>query len=85
MLDLWNFEALATTMKRSFGLNAAFDIMRLGKRYRLVNYGEVVEFEVVDILDSGDYTLKTVDTLESLALSDLVKFGVGKDFEFEEI
>ena len=24
-------------MKRSIGLNAAFDIMRTGKRYRLVN------------------------------------------------
>jgi hypothetical protein len=72
-------------MKRSFGLNAAFDIMRLGKRYRLKNYGEVMEFEVVDILDGGDYILKTIDTLEIQNLSDLVKFGVGRDFEFGEL
>lgn len=72
-------------MKRSFGLNAAFDIMRLGKRYRLKNYGEVMEFEVIDILDGGDYILKTIDTLEIQNLSDLVKFGVGRDFEFGEL
>ena len=67
-------------MRRSIGLNAAFDIMRVGKRYKLVNFGEEYEFEVVDILDSGDFILKTVDTLEKLMLSDLVKFGTGTDF-----
>jgi len=72
-------------MRRSIGLNAAFDIMRVGKRYKLVNFGEEYEFEVVDILDSGDYILKTVDTLEKLMLSDLVKYGTGADFYFDEL
>ena len=72
-------------MRRSIGLNAAFDIMRVGKRYKLVNFGEEYEFEVVDILDSGDFILKTVDTLEKLMLSDLVKFGAGTDFYFGEL
>ena len=72
-------------MRRSIGLNAAFDIMRVGKRYKLVNFGEEYEFEVVDILDSGDFILKTVDTLEKLMLSDLVKFGTGTDFYFGEL
>ena len=66
-------------------MNAAFDIMRVGKRYKLVNFGEEYEFEVVDILDSGDYILKTVDTLEKLMLSDLVKYGTGADFYFDEL
>lgn len=72
-------------MRRSIGLNAAFDIMRVGKHYKLINFGETYEFEVVDILDSGDYILKTVDTLEKLMLSDLVNYGTGKDFYFGEL
>lgn len=72
-------------MKRSIGLNAAFDIMRVGKRYKLINFDEVAEFEVVDILDNGDYILKTIDTLETLMLSDLVKYGTGEDFYFGEL
>jgi hypothetical protein len=72
-------------MKRSIGFNAAFDIMRVGKRYKLINYQETVEFGVVDILDNGDYVLKTIDTLETLLLSDLVKYGTGDDFYFDEL
>lgn len=72
-------------MKRSYGLNAAFDIMRTGKRYRLVNYGDTYEFEVVDIMDNGDFVLKTLDTLEELKLSDIVDYGVSRDFTFDEL
>lgn len=72
-------------IKRSIGLNAAFDIMRTGKKYRLINYGDLYEFEVLNILDSGDFVLKTLDTLEEFRLSEIIDFGVSKDFSFEEI
>lgn len=72
-------------MKRSFGLNAAFDIMRTGKCYRLINFGDTYEFEVLDILDNGDFILKTLDTLEELKLSEIIDYGVSKDFVFDEI
>ena len=72
-------------MKRSIGLNAAFDIMRTGKRYRLVNFGDTYEFEVLNILDNGDFVLKTLDTLEEFMLSEIIDFGVSKDFSFEEL
>ena len=59
--------------------------MRVGKHYKLVNFEEIYEFEVLDILDSGDYKLRTLDTLEVLMLSDLVKYGTGSDFYFGEL
>ena len=59
--------------------------MRVGKHYKLVNFEEIYEFVVLDIMDNGDYKLKTIDTLEVLMLSDLVKYGTGSDFYFGEL
>jgi len=66
-------------------LNASFNILRVGMRYKLVNYGEVFNFEVIDILGDENCIVRSLDTLESYQLQDLVKFGKGDDFEFEEL
>lgn len=66
-------------------LYASFNIVRTGKRYRLVNYGETSEFEIIEILNDQDCIVRTLDTLEIYHMSDLIRYGKGADFDFEEI
>jgi hypothetical protein len=63
----------------------AFDVLRVGKKYKLINYGEVNEFVVEHILGNGDFRVKNIHTLERYLLKDLIKFGQGKDFEIREL
>jgi hypothetical protein len=68
-------------MIKGLSLNA----LRTGKRYRLVNYGEVYEFEIENMLANGDFKVKDLHTLERYLLKDTFKFGKGKDFEIREL
>lgn len=63
----------------------SFDVLRVGKKYRLVNYGDTYEFEIERILANGDFKVKDLHTLERYMLKDTIKFGAGKDFEIREI
>lgn len=63
----------------------SFDVMRTGKKYRLVNYGETHEFVVENILPNGDFKVKDLLTLERYRLRELIAYGQGKDFLLEEI
>ena len=66
-------------------LQASFNIIRVGQYYRLINYGETYTFEALEIISNDDCIVRSIDTLEKFQLSDLVKFGKGADFDFEEI
>ena len=61
----------------------SFGALRVGKKYRLVNFGDVYEFE--QMLTNGDFKVKDLFTLERFMLKDALKFGKGKDFEIREI
>lgn len=63
----------------------SFDVLRVGKKYKLVNYGETHEFEVESILANRDLQVKDLFTLERYFLKDLIKYGKGNDFEIREI
>ncbi|NOT74784.1 MAG: hypothetical protein HOP08_07630 [Cyclobacteriaceae bacterium] len=63
----------------------SFDVLRVGKRYKLVNYGDKYEFEVERILSNGDFSVKDLITLERYKLKDTIKFGKGKDFELRDL
>jgi hypothetical protein len=63
----------------------SFDVLRTGKRYRLVNFGERHEFLVENVLADGDFKVKDLLTLERYRLKDLIKYGKGKDFILEEL
>lgn len=63
----------------------AINAMRVGWRYRLINFGEVYEFETIKKTTNDDFLLKDIHTLEQYNLNDLVKFGRGKDFEIREL
>ncbi|MFN5170512.1 MAG: hypothetical protein ACK5DD_12870 [Cyclobacteriaceae bacterium] len=61
----------------------SFDVLRVGKKYRLINYGDRHEFEIMKIL-INDFELKDLHTLERYRMNDLIKFGKGNDFEIRE-
>jgi len=63
----------------------SFDVLRVGKKYRLVNFRDHYEFVIEEILGHGNFKLKDLHTLEVMFMNDLVKFGKGKDFEIREI
>jgi hypothetical protein len=62
----------------------SFSALRVGRRYRLTNYGEVHDFVVERALPGGDFWVKDLHTLERYRLKDTVRFGTGKDFEIRE-
>ena len=63
----------------------AFSSLRVGKRYRLTNYGESYEFELISILARDEFLLKDLFTLETYKMSQLLGFGVGDDLEIRII
>jgi hypothetical protein len=63
----------------------SFDVLRTGKKYRLINYGEQHDFIIEQILVNGDFKVKDLHTLERYHLKDLFKYGKGKDFSLEDI
>ncbi len=63
----------------------ALSSLRVGKKYRLINFGDTNEFVIERVLGSTDFAVKDLLTLERYRLKDLYKFGKGKDFEILEI
>jgi len=63
----------------------SFDVLRVGKKYRLTNYGDQYEFIIEAILANGDFKVKDIHTLERYMLKDTLKFGRGNDFHLETI
>ena len=63
----------------------SMDNLRRGKKYRLTNYGESFEFQVVEMPEEGTYIIKDLNTLDIYLLHDLVKYGKGKDFDLDEL
>jgi hypothetical protein len=63
----------------------SFDVLRVGKRYFLVNFGERFEFEIEKILYNQDFKVKDIHTLERYNLKEAFKFGKGKDFEIRDL
>ena len=63
----------------------AFSSLRVGERYRLTNYGECFEFELISILEKDEFLLKDLFTLETYKMSQLLGFGKGDDLEIKMV
>ena len=63
----------------------SFNNLRVGKTFRLTNFGESFEFEILEIMGDGDCKLKDVNTLEGYTLYGLIAFGKGEDFDVSEL
>ena len=62
----------------------SFDVLRVGKKYFVINYGERSEFIIEKIL-FNDFLVKDIHTLERFHLKEFIKFGKGNDFEIREL
>ena len=63
----------------------ALDNLRVGRRYRLVNMGEVRKIEIISRLSGENFKIKDLETLEFYTIEELLQWGVGKDYDLDEI
>lgn len=63
----------------------SFNNLRVGKQFRLTNFGEIFEFEILEILADGNCKLKDIHTLEFYDLNSLILYGKGEDFDVSEL
>ena len=66
-------------------MNPIFQYIRVGKKYRLVNYGEMHEVFVLKRLGDDNFLVKSLLTMEQFKLKELVQYGVGGDFRIDEL
>ena len=62
----------------------SIDNLRKGCLYELTNYGEQVEFEIIEFTDH-DYLVKNTATLEIFKLKELTQYGFGKDYKLIDL
>ena len=63
----------------------ALSSLQTGHTYLIRNYDEVVEFQVVDIQADGDIKARHLHTLEIFLLSEITRYGKGKDYDLQEL
>lgn len=63
----------------------SIDNLRKGRKYRLKNYGEEFDFQVIEIPEDGVFKVKDLTTLDTFMLHELVKYGKGKDYDLDEL
>jgi hypothetical protein len=63
----------------------SFDVLRTGRKYRLINFGETHEFIIEGVLANGDFRVKDLLTLERYKLKELISYGTGKDYLLEDL
>jgi len=63
----------------------SWDTLRTGKKYYLKNFGEEKQFEILEVLENGDFVVKDLLVLETYHLSELVAYGKGDDYELFEL
>lgn len=63
----------------------ALDNLRVGRKYLLVNLGEVRKIEILDRIGGNNFKIKDLETLEYYTIEELLRWGKGKDYELEEL
>ncbi len=63
----------------------SLDVLRVGKRYRVINFGDRHDFVIERVLTNGDFNVKDIHTLERYRLKEIFQYGKGKDFEIRDL
>ncbi len=63
----------------------SIDNMRIGKRYFLNNHGEKTSFLVLEAEGRNNFRIKDLLTMETYLFNELIRYGIGEDFELFEI
>jgi hypothetical protein len=63
----------------------SFDTLRVGHRYKMINYGEETLFEIISIKNKDDFIVRDLNSREKFNLKKLVEYGIGKDYDLFEL
>lgn len=63
----------------------ALDNLRVGRIYILKNYGEERQIEILARLSGGNFKIKDLATLEIYELQELLRWGIGPDYDLDEV
>jgi len=63
----------------------AIDNIRVGRVYKLVNYGEIRFLEAMERTGRENFKMKDLDTLEFYEIEELLRWGKGKDYDLDEV
>lgn len=63
----------------------SLDNLRVGRRYTLKNYGEERQIEILSRLNRENFKVKDLATLEIYELEELLRWGIGPDYELDEL
>ena len=63
----------------------ALDNLRVGRKYLLVNQGEIRKLEIITRLRGENFKVKDLDTLEYYTIEELLQWGRGKDYDLDEL
>jgi hypothetical protein len=63
----------------------ALDNLRVGRKYLLVNQGEIRKLEIISRLRGENFKVKDLDTLEFYTIEELLQWGRGKDYDLDEL
>ncbi|WP_339922374.1 hypothetical protein [uncultured Cyclobacterium sp.] len=63
----------------------AIDNIRVGRVYKLVNYGEIRFLEAMERTGRENFKMKDLDTLEYYEIDELLRWGKGKDYDLDEV
>jgi len=71
--------------KYNFRMPLAIDNIRVGRVYKLVNYGEIRFLEAMERTGRENFKMKDLDTLEFYEIEELLRWGKGKDYDLDEV
>ncbi len=63
----------------------ALDNLRVGRKYQLINQGEIRKLEIIARLRGANFKVKDLDTLEFYTIEELLQWGRGKDYDLDEL
>jgi hypothetical protein len=63
----------------------SLDNLRVGRKYLLINQGEIRKLEIISRLRGVNFQVKDLDTLEYYTIEELLQWGRGKDYDLDEL
>jgi len=63
----------------------SLDTLRVGHKYKMINYGEETEFELIRMKNKEDYIVMDLNSREKFNLKKLTEYGKGKDYDLYEL
>ncbi|MEX2593217.1 MAG: hypothetical protein WD426_10605 [Anditalea sp.] len=63
----------------------ALDNLRVGRIYKLINYGEERHIEILARLSGENFKVKDLATLEVYEIEELLRWGIGADYDLDEV